>query len=134
MPNHHTTKFCHTCERTLPVESFHQRTSRPSGRASACKDCKRNWRKNTEAGLRWKRASQVRWQKRNPHKVRAHLAVGRAVKRGDLVKTNCSACGSDKQVHGHHHLGYDEPYILDVTWLCHPCHQAEHEILAGKVR
>ena len=127
-------KFCRTCQRMLPVGAFHRRTSTASGRASACKDCKRWWRNNTEAGLRWKRASRARWGRRNRHKTRAHVAVLRAIKRGDLTKTSCSRCGSDIQVHGHHHNGYDQPHVLGVTWLCRPHHQAEHEIMAGRVR
>ena len=127
MPNHHTTKLCRTCERTLAVESFH-RNNRPAGRASNCKDCKRNWRKNTKAGQQWEkqshRISKGQWQKRNRHKTNAHLAVFRAVKRGDLVKTNCSVCGSAKQVEGHHHNGYERQ--LEVDWLCNPHHRLAH--------
>ena len=136
MPDQYITekKLCHTCDQTLPIEAFHRRTNRPSGRASACKNCKRWWRQNTEAGLRWKRASRIQWGRRNPHKMKAHLAVCRAIKAGTLVRTACSTCGSDERVEGHHHNGYESAYVLDVTWLCQPCHRSEHEIMAGKAR
>lgn len=32
-------------------------------------------------------------------------------------------CGTDKNVHGHHH-DYSKP--LDVEWLCSTCHGIEH--------
>ena len=117
-------KLCRSCQRTLPLEAFHRCTGTPSGRASWCKECKRAWR-HTEAGLRYRRASKERWRVRNLHKSRGQLQVHRAIKRGILIKTDCSQCGSAVTVQGHHHNGYGDP--LDVIWLCRPCHQAEHE-------
>jgi hypothetical protein len=49
-------------------------------------------------------------------------------RRGKLVKRPCEECGSqDSQKH---HDDYEKP--LQVTWLCRPCHLAEHR--GGKVR
>ena len=53
--------------------------------------------------------------------------VGAAVKAGLLVKPNeCEHCGSCAPVQAHHHNGYDPDHALDVIWLCHPCHTAQH--------
>jgi hypothetical protein len=48
--------------------------------------------------------------------------AGSALKRGKIKKQNCVKCGCpDSQMH---HSDYSRP--LDVTWLCRPCHLAEH--------
>jgi hypothetical protein len=62
-------------------------------------------------------------------RYRAHGAVRRAVKRGQLKRpAACERCGvvpipsSDGRavIHAHHYLGYDHP--LCVQWLCPNCH------------
>jgi hypothetical protein len=54
------------------------------------------------------------YTRQHPKKIAARLAVGAALKRGDLVRQPCEVCG-DPEVHGHH-PDYDKP--LDVLWLC----------------
>ena len=47
-----------------------------------------------------------------------------ALKNGTLVRPErCSACGSNRRLHGHH-PNYRKP--LDVVWLCSPCHKDQH--------
>lgn len=56
----------------------------------------------------------------NPEKVRARLAVQRAIKVGELVRPlECSSCGKRGPTEAHH-----ENYAnwLDVVWLCKGCH------------
>lgn len=48
-----------------------------------------------------------------------------AVKRGKLTRKPCSECGAET-AEKHHH-DYSKP--LEVTWLCRPCHMAEHKRL-----
>ena len=61
------------------------------------------------------------WRQRNLHKVAAHSAVARALRKGTLVKEPCEVCG-DVNVHAHHD-DYDKK--LEVRWLCPLHHGAE---------
>ena len=60
------------------------------------------------------------WQK-----VRAGVAVTKAVKEGRLVRPNhCTKCLITCKPHGHHR-DYNKP--LEVIWLCPKCHSGEHK-------
>lgn len=63
------------------------------------------------------------------------VKVNRAVARGQLTRPDhCEACGKfgpknsrgQATIHGHHHKGYDAEHVLDVVWLCAPCHRLAH--------
>jgi hypothetical protein len=60
----------------------------------------------------------------------AQRAVYLAVKSGELVRTPCEICGSEK-VHGHHYQGYAVEDRLKVQWLC-PKHHKEAHIINAK--
>lgn len=62
------------------------------------------------------------WGKRNRIKTRAHLAVGRAIKKGALQKRCCEVCSNEKVEA--HHPDYAEP--LKVVWLCRKHHGEIH--------
>ncbi len=47
------------------------------------------------------------------------------VRRGQLTKGPCQNCGAAKAQA--HHTDYSDPRT--VTWLCGPCHRAEHRKL-----
>jgi hypothetical protein len=60
---------------------------------------------------------------------RAHRAVARAVKAGELVPDElCANCGRGfaTGLHAHHPCGYDFENQLVVIWLCPRCHKWEH--------
>lgn len=53
-----------------------------------------------------------------------HGKVALAVKNGELIKPlNCSVCGEEDFLEGHH-TDYSKP--LDVIWVCKPCHTKIH--------
>jgi len=53
----------------------------------------------------------------------ARQALNRAVRSGRITKpTNCSRCGEDRKITGHH-PDYNKP--LEVEWLCYECHANE---------
>jgi len=61
---------------------------------------------------------------RPKHLKEAHNAVQNAIQRGELVRPDtCSACGSNLPVEAHHD---DYTKVLDVRWLCRPCHSKHH--------
>jgi uncharacterized Zn finger protein (UPF0148 family) len=62
----------------------------------------------------------------SPEQQRANAAVGRAVRRGHLVRAAaCEECGrTSHRIEAHHHRGYARQYQLDVQWLCSFCHGA----------
>lgn len=58
-------------------------------------------------------------------KIKAQSAVNDAIRDGKLTRPdNCSECGIEARIHGHHD-DYTKP--LDVRWLCHNCHIAWHQ-------
>ena len=66
-------------------------------------------------------------------KERANKAVGRAVKRGELVRPSaCQMCGRAGVRIVAHHIDYARP--LDVTWLCTSCRARQHGPFAGLPR
>jgi hypothetical protein len=64
-----------------------------------------------------------KWLDNNKEKRSAHIVVGNAVKRGDLIRKPCERCGKVKGVHGHHE-DYSKP--LEVIWLCKKHHGERH--------
>lgn len=52
----------------------------------------------------------------------AHALVGKAIRRGELVRQPCEACGSTEV--DAHHDDYSKP--LDVRWLCRTHHKHHH--------
>ncbi len=66
----------------------------------------------------------VKWQTKNPDKVRAHRLVRSAIRRGELVRPDvCDCCGERGRVQAHHD-DYTKP--LSVRWLLPKCHIREH--------
>lgn len=70
-------------------------------------------------------ASNLRTRSR--HVARAHEAVRKALRNGQLVKpSQCSRCAGGKRIEAHHD-DYNKP--LDVRWLCQQCHGLRHREL-----
>lgn len=61
-------------------------------------------------------------------RVSARNAARYLLKKGIIVKQNCTLCGSPHSEI--HHPDYSKP--TDITWLCVPCHKEFH-ILQNKV-
>lgn len=67
---------------------------------------------------------QANWRRANLAKYEAHLAVGRALKSGELVKGGCEICRTTEGRIDAHHDRYDRP--LEVRWLCRAHHVRLH--------
>lgn len=68
---------------------------------------------------------QADWRRANPRKYECHMAVGAALKRGQLVKQPCEVCGTTEGRIDAHHDRYDRP--LEVRWLCRSHHIRWHK-------
>ena len=92
-----------------------------------CRTCAKNYRQTEtykqhrkEGNLRWKKSYKAR--KGIIHK--AHIAVNSAVRYGRLEPSPfCLLCWTIGSVEGHHP---DYAKMLEVVWLCRPCHQFVH--------
>lgn len=68
-----------------------------------------------------------KWRAANPEKKRAHDAVDRAIRRGQLVRQGCESCGNWAEAH---HEDYSKP--LEVRWLCRKHHKEAHQDYSGQ--
>jgi hypothetical protein len=64
-----------------------------------------------------------RWRSANPEKKRAHDAVERALRRGELIRGPCEVQGCERRSEAHHD-DYSQP--LRVRWLCRGHHKEAH--------
>jgi protein-arginine kinase activator protein McsA len=93
-----------------------------------CGVCARNsmrlWKQRNKAR---NMEHQLKYQKNNIEKNKAHDAVAKALIRGDLVKPlDCERCNRKKRLHAHH-PNYTKR--LEVSWLCADCHKFVHKAL-----
>ncbi len=159
-------KKCNTCKETKSIKFFYAQKTGGLGRASSCKECRKQYQKIYNQGNKEKRseydkiyrkknpdklrenderfrennpdywkeyytqnteirlACNKRYLKKNPERAVLYRVYQTALKKGDLVRPDqCTICGSNGQIHGHH-FDYSEP--LKVTWVCHPCHMDIH--------
>lgn len=139
-------KACYECGATYPsdVSYWGKMPGSPHRLNTRCKSCVKK-RASTDAAklvvnatnrnsptVRARRAEAMRrWRERNPEQAKANNRLVMAIKRGHIERGPCVRCGSTKDVHGHHHSGYDRANWFNVEWLCRPCHVAEHHATPG---
>ena len=135
--------ICKDCGQDKPKSAFHAHPAMAAGVRGNCKECRnacqRNYIHLKEQDLNWiakERRRQVvkacspaglarmrRYRKENPERYKAHIDLNNAVFSGKIVKPkNCSRCGREERLHGHH-ADYSKP--LEVEWLCVKCHCTE---------
>jgi hypothetical protein len=123
-------KHCGKCGLTKPIGDFYRERSRKDGHASHCKRCNNvrvnQWEKNHRDRVNaWSGARQMKYNRANPEKIRAHKYVQRAIKTGMLIRPNiCEMCGKTARKLHAHHDDYTQP--LQVDWLCSMCHAGLH--------
>lgn len=143
-------KTCFKCHKHKPLSEFYAHPQMSQGTLNKCKECTKadarrqhyknmadpQWVAKERARQRIKEASRRvlgksspckpesknAWRKRNPHKSRAQVRVGRAVRKGALLRQPCEVCGS-ANVQAHHD-DYTRP--LEVRWLCAKHHSEYH--------
>lgn len=113
--------LCENC-RIIGLKSARKRI------ASGKRDEYWNIPKNHERLKKIGRETRLRQSLKDPDylkKCRSRSKLNYAVKTGKLKKLPCKICGSKKNIHAHHHKGYEPKYALDVEWLCPKCHSIE---------
>lgn len=84
----------------------------------------RAWREaNLRTATKTNPAKERQYVQVSVDKKRAHNAVQRAIKAGNLNREPCEKCGA-KKAHAHHD-DYSKP--LQVRWLCAKDHAREHK-------
>lgn len=138
---------CPTCKKWLPNTEYYGDSRTPNKLRSQCKACHIKgtvYSRNPDNGRRINREYMARARARDiekfrerernrppasPGKVLARSALNTAVKNGGIVKSKqCSKCGSEGEIDGHHE-DYSKP--LEVEWLCPLCHAKRHRLGYG---
>lgn len=136
-------KECFKCKAVKPLNEFYKHSRMADGHLNKCKECTKNdVSKHRDQNLekiraydraRGKIPERIKanteitraWRTEDARRSRAHTAVARAIRCGELVRQPCSRCNEPKSVA--HHEDYDKP--LEVVWLCQPCHKQRHKEL-----
>lgn len=136
MPTLDSFKMCRGCGNLLPLSSFYKHSRMKDGYLNHCKICKRlSSKKHREENEEYYKQYRINYERDyvkeslynrkrrvlEPHKYKARVAVGNALRDGKLIKLPCEVCGGVENVQGHH-VDYDKP--LEVVWLC-PKHHTE---------
>lgn len=139
-------KECFKCSAVKPLEEFYKHIGMADGHLNKCKVCIKNdaflyREKNIEKIREYDRTRaknpdrkktisiiSAAWRNADKRRERAHNAVARAIRSGEIVQNPCVRCGNIKSIA--HHEDYENK--LDVVWLCQPCHKQRHkELLQG---
>lgn len=145
-------KTCFKCGIPKPITDFYVHRMMADGHLGKCKVCTRidvalritrkkqdlEWVLDERARCREKTIKariagkqtpssndvKRRWQKRNPHKVKAELEAAIAERSGIIQRPDaCQECGSPWPLQ-RHHPDYSQP--LFVRYLCTKCHGRAH--------
>ena len=134
-------KKCFKCNAVKPLSNFYKHSEMADGHLNKCKECAKNdvnkhRQQNIEAireydRQRSKNKDRIKasceitkaWRQADRRRSKAHNAVARAIKSGELQRCSCEQCGNEKSVA--HHDDYDKP--LQVRWLCQICHMRLHK-------
>ena len=136
-------KKCFKCRTEKPLEEFYKHSAMGDGHLNKCKECTKNdANKHRSENLekiraydreRGKDAHRIKqrvevtkaWREEDKRRQKAHSAVSQAIRSGRLQREPCVRCGEVKSLA--HHEDYDK--LLDVMWLCQPCHKQRHKEL-----
>lgn len=84
---------------------------------------KKEWVKS-ENGKKSHYLSSLKYRKSNPEKRKAHNAVYRAIKKGELVRPKrCQICDEEGKIEAHH-ASYDNGKRTSIIWVCKCCHES----------
>lgn len=140
-------KACFKCGETKPLDAFYKHPMMADGHLNKCAECtkadahrtrvarieyykaydrmRNKQPRRVEARKERAKANPTARPERDPVKRAARVALGNALKRGDVMKPpECQICAvANDRLHGHHE-DYTRP--LDVIWVCAACHAFIH--------
>ena len=73
----------------------------------------------------YKAKEYAEYCKKYPEKVKAHRALNRKIRSGEIKRSPCVVCGATYRIEGHH-PDYSKPY--KVIWLCVLHHKEKHKV------
>lgn len=130
-------KTCFKCNIKKDLDCFYKHPQMADGYLNKCKGCsKKDVMSNRESKVDYYRGYDAkrqqdperrkkkavylkRFRQKNSLMNAAHCKVQRAIKKGILIRGNCSMCNATEDIHAHHE-DYSKP--LEVIWLCVKCH------------
>jgi ribosomal protein S27AE len=133
-------KTCFRCGLIKPLSEFYTHPKMADGHLNKCKGCtlldvvkhrvanldKIQQYDSIRARMPHRLEAKAKYTKRYkatyPEKCKARTKTRNAIRDGKITRQPCAKCGSPKT--DAHHNDYSKP--LEVTWLCVPCHHAEH--------
>lgn len=134
-------KECFKCKTVKPFLEFYKHSKMTDGHLNKCKECAKNdvllHRKQNLEKIRQYDRDRAKnpdrreanteitkiWRAEDRRRQKAHNAVSRSIKKGELIRQPCCRCNEKKSLA--HHEDYDKP--LYVMWLCQPCHKQRHK-------
>jgi len=131
-------KECIKCNSIKNIKEFYKGKSYSDGYRSKCKncilqECKEYRMENKDKIKKYERSPNRALKRRErfkeeclkfPEKIIARRILRKAINKKQILKpSNCSICGSNMNIEGHHN-DYSEP--LNVIWLCVSCHKEIH--------
>ena len=139
-------KECFKCKTVQPLTEFYKHQAMADGHLNKCKTCTKNDvathrlqnlekiraydRRRAKLQHRINKSVEFnkRWRSNDPRRPKAHNAVARALKSGQLIRLPCFRCNKEKTEA--HHEDYNQP--LSVIWLCSVCHHQRHQELKAQ--
>ena len=114
---------CGSCKEVKHKTEFGHHKSRSTRRSFYCRDCRKTYDKKYYALNSEKIQQSIKkYKRKNAFKLKAHSAVEKAIKCGELVRHPCEVCGA-KKTEAHH---ADYAKTLEVAWLCRVHHKDWH--------
>ena len=126
--------YCKSCmdiyaQKYKDTENY--RHSKAKYRKSPKNKIAQNRYNKSKKGRKTRLVNVIKYQKRNPEKLRAQHAVNHQIERGNIVKANFQSCFvcNQKASQYHHYNGYKKANWFKIIPVCTKCHRYIHKNL-----
>jgi hypothetical protein len=99
--------ICGVCGTRKPIEQFQYLYHGDYEGLGQCKKCRRLYDSGKVSWAAYKKmmrkVDNAKWRKENPHKMKAHSEIAKALRKGKLTKPKeCEMCGRKVYLYAHH--------------------------------